>query len=215
MAFLEAGPFYHLIGKVGNNVGRRVKNENVFSMKPGKSSKPATKGQVNQRAGFGLVMKHVSLFSGAIALGFRDNKRNLAPGNAALSYNLDHGLKGTAPNYSIDYENFSIAKGKLAPVQKATVKGVTGETATLDIAWQLIVGYGISNDTDLVKIYIHTPEIEHIVTNPVVVLRSALTLRMAVPFDFIGLPLHCYIVIVSADEKMVSDSKYCGSVTLT
>ena len=215
MGFLEAGPFYHLTGKVGNNVGRRVKDKNVFSMKPGKSSKPATKGQVNQRAGFGLIMKQVSLFSGAIALGFRDNKEDVAPGNAALSYNLKRGLKGTAPDYSIDYENFSIGRGKLTSVQKATVAAVTGETATLDFSWQLPVGYGISKDTDLVKIYMHTPEIEHIITNPAVTLRSALTLRMVVPFDFIGLPLHCYIMIVSADEKMVSDSKYCGTVTLT
>ncbi|SHE66644.1 DUF6266 family protein [Pedobacter caeni] len=215
MAFLEGGPFYHLTGKVGNNVGRRVKNKNVFSMKPGKSSKPATIGQANQRAGFGMIMQHVSLFSGAIALGFKSNKKNLAPGNAALSYNLEHGLKGTAPNYSIDYENFSIGRGKLAPVQKAKVASVAGEMATLDVSWELIVGYGISNNTDLVKIYIHTPEIEHIISNPVATLRSALTLRMVVPFDFIGLPLHCYIMVVTADEKMVSDSKYCGSITLT
>lgn len=215
MGFLAGGPFFHLTGKVGNNVGRRVKNKNVFSMRPGKSSKRATKEQVDHRTGFGLMMKHVSLFSAAIALGFKNNKEDVAPGNAALTYNLKNGLKGTAPNYSIDNENFSISRGKLAPVEKPTVASVAGEIATLEFSWTGSSSYIISNDTDLVKVYIYTPKIEKIITNPVITLRSALKLKMVVPFDFIGLPLHCYMMLVAADGKTVSDSKYCGSVTLT
>jgi len=215
MGFLEGGPFFHLTGKVGNNVGRRVKNKNVFSMKPGKSSKPATKEQVNHRTGFGLIMKQVSLFSAAIALGFKNNKEDVAPGNAALAYNLKYGLTGTAPNYSIDYENFSISRGKLAPVQKPTVASVAGETATLDFSWTVSSSYVISNDTDVVKVYIYTPEAELVVVNPVIVVRTALKFKMTVPFDYIGLPLHCYMMLVTADGKIVSNSQYCGSVTLT
>ena len=215
MGFLEAGPFFHLTGRVGNNVGRRVKNKNVFSMRPGKSSKRATKEQVDHRTGFGLMMKHVSLFSAAIALGFKSNKENVAPGNAALTYNLKHGLKGTGPNYSIDDEKFSISRGRLAPVQEPKVASVVGETATLDFSWTVSPGYIMTNDTDLVKVYIYTPEVEQIVINPVIAVRSALKLKMVVPFDFIGLPLHCYMMLVTADGKTVSNSQYCGSVTLT
>jgi hypothetical protein len=214
MGKLFAGPWCDVRGIVGNNVGRYVDGENIFSVKPHKSSKPSSQSQINHRTGFGMMMGQVSLFSGAIAIGFKDNKEKLAPGNAALRYNLKHALSGTAPNYSINYAEFSLGRGKLNPVSTPAVVAVTGETATLEFSW-LDGGYGLSDATDLIKVYIHTPGIENLVTNGTVVKRSALKIRMIVPFEFIDLPLHCYIMVVSADGKRVSNSRYCGSVTLS
>jgi hypothetical protein len=187
---------------------------NIFSVKPHKSSKSPSESQTNHRAGFGLMMSQVSLFSGAIAIGFRDNKDKLAPGNAALKYNLKNALTGTAPNHSINYAEFLISRGKLHPVSTPAVVAVAGETATLDFSW-IDGGFGVTQPTDLIKVYIHTPGIESLVTNGAAVTRTALKLRMVIPFEFIGLPLHCYIMVVSADGKKVSNSLYCGSVTLT
>lgn len=215
MGKLFAGPWSDVRGIVGNNVGRYVNGENIFSVKPHKSSKPSSERQVNHRTGFGLMMGQVGLFSGAIAIGFKNNNARLAPGNAALRYNLEKALAGTAPDYTINYAEFSISRGKLAPVANAAVIGATADAGALDFTWVLNTGYGESDPKDTVKVYIHTPEIDHLITNPTVVLRSALKLKMVVPFDFIGKPLHCYMMIVSADGKKVSNSQYCGSVTLT
>jgi hypothetical protein len=164
MGKLFAGPWSDLTGMVGNNVGRYVDGENIFSVKPHKSSKPSSQSQINHRTGFGMMMGQVSLFSGAIAIGLKYKIEKLAPGNAALKYNFKHALSGTAPNYSINYAKFLISSGKLNPVSTPAVAAVAGETATVDFSW-LDGGYGQSDPTDLIKVYIHTPGIENLVTN--------------------------------------------------
>ncbi|RZM21720.1 MAG: hypothetical protein EOO88_31805, partial [Pedobacter sp.] len=115
MGKLTGGIDNDMIGKLGNHVGRKVKGENIISMKPAKSNRPPTPLQYNQRLKFGLVTNWMSWIGQFIKIGFQhyDNNGKSAM-NAAVQYNLENAVTGVTPNYLMDYANVRLSRGKLA-----------------------------------------------------------------------------------------------------
>lgn len=211
MGFLTGGPFYDMIGRTGNNVGRRVKGKNVFSMRPHPSSKPPTPPQINQRAKFGLMAGWLSWITPLINIGFKNYEQNGSAMNAALSYNLQHAITGIAPNYLIDYAEILYSRGKLSP---AFMAEVTAAAAAVEFDWLDDFQPGYGELTDRVTVFVYNPAKDQYVTLPGAAARSALTFNLPLPADFSGDSVHCYISMVALQGGVVSDSAYLGTVTI-
>jgi hypothetical protein len=212
MGFLKGGPFYHLQGRTGNNVGRVVKGKNVFSMRPAKSSKPATVLQLDQRFKFGLMATWLRRLAGVIYVGFKDYDAEMSPRNAAIGYNLQNAVTGVSPNYTIDYTKVVYSRGILDLPDNPLVAVAAG--AKINYTWAAPLGDTNALGTDKVTFVVYNEARDKFVTLKGGAIRSALAYSLQLPLDFSGEEVQVYMSFVSADGKLVSDSIYMGPFLL-
>jgi hypothetical protein len=212
MGFLKGGPFYHLVGRTGNNVGRVVKGKNVFAMRPAKSSVDPTQLQIDQRFKFGLIATWLRRLAGVIDVGFKDYDAEMSPRNAAISYNLLNAVTGVSPNYTIDYEKVVYSRGLLDLPNDPLVAVAAG--AKINYTWAAPVGDTNALGTDKVTFMVYNAVRDKFVTLKGIALRSALAYSLQLPLDFSGEDVEIYLSFVSADGKLVSDSLYMGNLTV-
>jgi len=212
MGFLTGGPFYHMVGRTGNNVGRVVKGKNVIAMRPSPSSKPATQAMLDQRFKFGLITSWLRRLGAVIDVGFKDYDAEMSSRNAAISYNLLNAVIGVSPNFTIDYEKVVYSRGKLDVANNPLVAVTTA--AKLDYSWAAPTGDTNALGTDKVTFVVYNEAKNKFVTLKGVVQRSALAYVLQLPPDWSGDEVQTYISFVSADGKLVSDSVYLAPVTV-
>ena len=208
MGFLKGGPYYHLVGRTGNNVGRVVKGKNVFAMRPAKSSKLPTQALLDQRFKFGLITNWLRRLAGVIDVGFKDYDSEMSPRNAAISYNLQNAVIGVSPNYTIDYEKVVYSRGLLDVAYNPLI-AVTA-AARLDYTWGAPTGDTNATGPDKATFVVYNESKNKFVTLKGVILRSALGYNLLLPADWSGDTVVAYLSFVSADGKLVSDSHYVG-----
>ena len=208
MGFLKGGPYYHLVGRTGNNVGRVVKGKNVFAMRPAKSSKLPTQALLDQRFKFGLITNWLRRLAGVINVGFKDYDSEMSPRNAAVSYNLQNAIIGVSPNYTIDYEKVVYSRGLLDVAYNPLIAVTVA--ARLDYTWGAPTGDSNAQGTDKATFVVYNESKNKFVTLKGVILRSALAYNLLLPPDWSGDTVVAYLSFVSADGKLVSDSHYVG-----
>jgi hypothetical protein len=71
---------------------------------------------------------------GVVKVGFQTRKKGLTPNNAAASYNLEHAITGTYPNFVVDYPEVIYSRGNLLEAANAEV--ATLVPAELGITWK-------------------------------------------------------------------------------
>jgi len=212
MGFLTGGPYYNLIGRTGNNVGRRVRGKNVFSMRPHKSTKPPTEAQLEVRSKFGLMMSWLSWLSPLVEVGFQDHDASESAMNACFSYNFKNAITGVSPNFRVDYPKVLYSKGKLSPAFDPEV--ALAPAQGLDFNWTAELGNGVGSLTDMATVMVYNPTKDRFVVMTNAAPRSALTYTLTLPGDYAGTTIHCYISFVSVDGKMASNSTYIAAMTL-
>lgn len=208
MGFLKGGPYYHLVGRTGNNVGRVVKGKNVFAMRPSASSKPATQALLDQRFKFGLITSWLRRLGAVIDVGFKDYDSEMSPRNAAVSWNLQNAVTGVSPNFTIDYAKVEYSRGKLDVANNPQV-AITA-AAKLDYSWAAPTGDSNALGTDKVTFVVYNESKDKFVTLKGAVQRSALAYVLQLPPDWSGDEVQAYISFVNANGKLVSDSVYIG-----
>lgn len=212
MGKLFGGPFYLLRGRTGNNVGRYLKGQNVFAMRPVKSAKLATKKQVDQQTVFAFATSFLSQFRKFTNLGFRSNKRSQSPMNAAVAYNLKHAIKGNMPDIEINYEKLLFNRGTLADAKDPKAEGAVGK---VNFSW---TNLNINADDPLLEdkaIFIILDILNRrYATVGIVVPRSRMSYTLPVPGAFMGRDCACFMSFVSASSKNVSSTQYCGTVKI-
>ncbi|TKC08892.1 DUF6266 family protein [Pedobacter frigoris] len=214
MGKLTGGPYYHLVGRTGNNVGRVVKGKNVFSMRPAKSNRPPSELQLNQRNKFAAVTRWMgSGISDFVALGFQDFDSEMTGFNAAVQYNLDHAVTGSAPNYVIDYPNAKLSRGKLSLPATPEVAAVAGQA--LEFTWGATIGSLNAKPGDLAVCIAYCDMLDTFVMSVGAVTRAALEYELDLPADFAGESVHCWLAFLSSNKKVASNSAYLGVVTVT
>lgn len=204
MGFLLGGPYYHLKGRTGNNVGRVVKGRNVFSMRPSKSNRPPTVKQLDQRLKFGMMTAWLSWTANVVKTGFAAYDATGSSMNAAVKYNLDNAVTGTSPNFMIDYPEVLLSKGHLAQARNLTV--VADTAAELEFTWLANTGIFIGSASDKASFFVYCPIADQFCEVTGVVSRSALTYTMSLPAEFSGEVVHIWVSFVG--EAGVSTSQY-------
>jgi hypothetical protein len=213
MAFLLGGPYYHMQGRAGNNVGRVVKGKNVFGMRPAKSNRPPSAAQLNVQMQLGLIAGWMSEMSTFIKIGFEDYDSEMSPWNAAVKYNLAHSITGVSPNYTIDYPKVLFSRGKLAKGKNVVM--ATTEDAQLDFSWSAAVpSMQMGSGTDQVVFVVYNPAKQEWDVSSGAAVRSALSYDMLLPVDWSGDNVHVWNSLLSADHKEVSTTVYLGATVV-
>jgi len=213
MGKLTGGIDNDMIGRLGNHVGRRVKGENIISMRPAKSNRPPTPLQYDQRLRFGLVTNWLSWIGEFIKIGFQhyDNNGKSAM-NAAVQYNLEKAVTGTSPNFLMDYADVLVSRGKLAKAYNPEVATLT--VAQLDFSWDANTGTFVGAETDKAVFIVYNPAKHDFAVQIGGVTRDDLQYDMVLPADYSLDTVHIWMAFVSADEKEVSTSQYLGSTAV-
>ncbi len=87
--------------------------------------------------------------------------------------------------------------------------------ATITFEWEPADNTtGDANATDQAILLIYNPAQESFVQLTSAGLRSALTAQVILPAAFAGDEVHTYMSFISANGKQVSDSVYCGQMTV-
>lgn len=210
MGKLTGGIDNDMIGKLGNHVGRRVKGENIISMKPAKSNRPPTPLQYDQRLRFGLVTNWLSWIGQFIKIGFQHYDNNgMSAMNAAVQYNLENAVTGTTPNFLMNYANVLLSRGKLAKAYNPEI--VTATALQLDFSWTANTGTFVGKVTDKAVFIVYNPAKHDFVMQLGGVTRATLDYELALPADYVGDTVHAWMAFMSVDEKEVSTSQYIGT----
>ncbi|MEJ2880287.1 DUF6266 family protein [Pedobacter sp. GR22-6] len=209
MAFLTGGPYYDMIGRAGNNVGRKVKGRNVFSMRPSKSNKPASLPQLNQRNKFGLLTGWTANLNLFIDAGFRHYDAKMSPMNACISYNSKRNvIVGSTAPFTIDYSKMVLSRGKLAGISLPTVATGTGISVVFD--WGANLGENNAEPDDKLSFAVYDPTTDEFAIAMKVVNRSALSYELLLPAEFSGNMVQVWLMCTS--NELVSDSVHLGPV---
>jgi hypothetical protein len=205
MGFLTGGPYYDLIGRTGNNVGRKIKGKNVFSMRPSKSTKLPTQLQLNQRIKFGLVTGWLSNALNIIKIGYQHYTSNGSSMNSAVKQVLDEAITGVAPNFTLDYSAVKLSKGPLLGPYNLTITSTV--SSELEISWQLGSSSGNQALTDKLIVFGFVPMLGEFIELIAPVTRGALSYTLSVPAEFSGEQIQIWISFVNAAGDVVSTSK--------
>ena len=199
-------------GKVGNVVGSSINGVDYMRSLPRKSTKTPTLPQLMQRAKFALMADFLRPLGAVVKVGFQSRKKGLTPYNAASSYNLEHAITGTYPNFVVDYPEVIFSKGNLLVVTDPEI--ATTVAAELEINWVNDAPVSGTGGTDKATIVVYNPLQDKFAIAPGAAARSAETYTLELPADFSGDTVHVWISFVSADGKKVSDSSYIGSISV-
>lgn len=210
--FLRGGPYYHLVGRTGNNVGRVRGGKNVFSMRPHPSSKPPTELQLDVREQFSLIISILKWITVLIRVGFQHRKEGESAMNAAVSYNYRNAITGVSPNYVIDYPKMMYSQGLLSEASSPEVVASVASQVTFN--WTDDMESGEGSLTDLATVLVYNPAKDKFLPMVGAAARSVQTYVLHLPAGFSGDLVHCYISFVAVGGKAVSNSVYVGSVTV-
>jgi hypothetical protein len=210
MGFLKGGPFYHMTGKVGNNVGRVVNGKNVISIAPASGNRTSSPAQLVIQQKLTLVTGWLSELSDFIRIGFEDHPSGMSPWNAAVQYNILNSITGVSPNFTIDYPKVLFSEGKLAKAKNMSLS-VT-EDAQLDFSWSAAVtSLKAGAGTDKLVLIVYNPAKQEWEVSVGAAMRSSLTYDLTLPVDWSGDSVYIWTSFVSADNKMASTTDYVGT----
>jgi hypothetical protein len=214
MGIIRQGILGGFRNKTGSVIGAYWRSLDVIKGLPRKSNKPPTEDQLNQRARFGLITSFLSWISPLIDVGYKALSSVETPMNLAVSYHLSNAITGVAPNFTIDYPKVKYSRGKLKLPSDITM--ATTVDAQLDISWTNIGNDGKYQDaTDKVTLLVYNPSKMEFVSVENVVARSVQQYDLALPSNFSGDNVHCYLSINSVKTKnLVSESYYLGATVV-
>ncbi|WP_316793746.1 DUF6266 family protein [Pedobacter frigoris] len=210
MGIQHLGAFGGFQGKAGALVGHRVNGQNVITGVPYPSTKPPTQSQLDVRSIFRVMIDFIRPINSFLQVGFKHVKKEKQSAfNYAFRENYDAVAK-VFP-FAIDYTKIVLSKGHLDTPYIPEVASAAGAVV---FEWLANVGMGGGAATDRISVLVYNPAKDAFVGLMQVVPRSALTYTLALPADFTGDMVSCWISAVSADGKVVSDSAYLGQVTV-
>jgi hypothetical protein len=206
MGILNGGLFGAFEKRTGPLVGRVVRKRNVISVVQHKSLLPRVQLQLEQQMKFRLLSVFLAALKEMIAVGFRSATKQSAL-NAAFRYNFQRMILGVYPSYSIDFARVLCSRGKLDVPRAAMVMWASDE-AGLVFSWLPELESRFNRGTDRACFVVYCAANGLAVTSLYVVKRADLSYSMALPPDFWGQQLHCYMCFASARGHDVSDSIY-------
>jgi hypothetical protein len=194
-------------GKVGRVVGSVVRGVHYMKGLGDVRTDNPTQKQLDQRLKFALVMGFLKPLQGILKTGFKAGSTGLTSLNKAMAANLNEAIKGSSPNFTLDYTKFMISKGPLQAPMGAGIDVASG--AKIVFSWQ---NSGAIASTDLATVLVYNPVRDTYVVLPGAAPRSAETYTLQLPTAFAGDTVHMWINFVSADGEQSSNSQYIGEL---
>jgi len=197
-------------GKVGTVVGATWNGiDYMRSIESGRTDAKST-AQQNQRAKFLTIIQFLRPLKGFLPIGFKSRAVNMSPYNAATSYHLASALKGTFPDYEIDYSKVMVSQGKLpGALNPIVVSNIANEIGfTWDNNSAKINAMG--NDNAVLVVYNPAKQNALWVINGQTRISGSQTITL--PASFSGDEVQCYLSFRKANQTVISDSQFVGSL---
>lgn len=211
MGTISKGILGGFSGKVGTVIGFIIKGVSYMRSLAGSYTQANTPAQIEQRAKFGLAISFIRPLTEFLKIGFRNYTDKMSAVNYAMSYTLKNAIRGTYPDFSIDFANVLVSKGALS--------GALNPNALSIAAGQVTFSWDDNSDeinaapTDGALIVAYNPTRNEAVFTNGESTRVDGTQTLAVPTSYSGESLECYIAFVDASGK-VATSKYIGPVVM-
>ena len=216
MGTFKPGPMGVVNGLIDTVVTSKWKNVYVIKGRPTKSKKAATLKQEDQHMRFALVTSLLKRINPIIATGYQNAGKNLTPMNAAARYHLANAVKGTYPDYEMDFTKLKLSngdEGTLDEARKAKVEVSAG--AVITVSWLMqLHPTTISSVNDVAMILFYNEEKGRFTSLLNAAKRSELNREEVLPDEYAGDTIHSWIVMVSEDGKRIAESQYLGTVKL-
>jgi len=212
MGVIKQGILGGFSGKVGTVVGSFWRGISYIRALAPNVANPRTAAQVNQRNKFAAVVAFLQPIQTFINVGYKAFADGQSAMNAAMSYIVKNAMTGTAPNFTVDFANALVSRGKLTAIETASAEELGG---TLTVEWTSNAGEGNALGTDkaLVLIYNSTRNQAKVVLESGAV-RADGTLNVLLPSYPTGEVLQVYLSFQKEDNSIVSNSKFVDSITL-
>ena len=200
-------------GKVGTVVGSIWKGISYIRALAPSIANPRTPAQVNQRNKFAAVIAFLQPIQAFVKVGYKSFADGKSAMNAAMSYIVVNAMTGTAPNFTVDYPEALVSRGKLMGAGTASASTTSG---TLNLNWTDNSGEGDASTSDkaMVLVYNSTRNEAKIVLESGAVREDA-TVEVILPAHYLGDTIQVYLSFRAADNSIVSNSRHAGSILVT
>lgn len=209
MGRLNHGPNGPFSGKAGSVIGSSWRG--IFYIKglQKKSTKARSPLQIEQQARFGFAVKFLRPVKKVVDMGFSNVNPGGATGyNMAISHMLQNSIRGSHPDFEIDYPSVVFARGKLALPENVSMelKGLS-----LKLNWSTENDKSRSFIDDQVEILIYSPKLSFYHDSSAGILRKQGGTELELIPNYKGDWVHVYIYLMDRDGKKWSNSLYVGS----
>ena len=211
MGTIKQGILGGFSGKVGTVVGSSWKGISYMRGQAQSIKNPRTAKQIAHRDKFALALSFIRPIQSFIKVGFKTYATHQSAFNAAMSYTLRNAIKGSYPNFSIDYTQAMVSRGSLAKPLNIQKLNNEGEIA---VSWQDNSGTANALDTDFAMLLAYNDNKQEAVYDMNSTCRGDEGTSLQYPSDWAGDTVHIYLAFVSEDGTLVSDSEYVGSETI-
>ena len=213
MASTKNGILGNISGKVGTVTGGSWNGKSyIRANTPKRKNGRFTEEQLSQQAKFKLMSKFVRKLSRIFMVSFKHSTHEMSGINGGLSYNMQHAIAGTYPNFTVSYKDVLISSGQLLAVRGATA--VAGAGGMIKYTWTDNSGVENASPTDICIIVVYCP------LQNIALTTLAGTARSSESFDFdasylSGESVETWIGFISANRKLIANSVYTGKVIVS
>lgn len=212
MGKIKQGVLGGFSGKVGNVIGGSWKGIDYMRIQPSSVANPKTDLQVSMRSKFMLVVQFLQPLIAVLRVGFRNYAIRMSAFNSAVSHNYHNALQGSYPNYSIDFANVLVSRGKLTGALNPAI--ASGSAGTVTLSWEDNSADGNANLYDKTIAVVYNESKGEAVTLLGESERSATSQSVTVPDSWASDMVHGYVAFYTEEGALVSNSDYAGSVAV-
>ena len=210
MAIIKQGVLGAFSGQVGTVIGTSWKGIAIIRSIAASIVNPRTPAQLEQRAKFSLVGKFLRTLTVFLRIGFKSAAVKMSGYNAAMSYNVKNAISGLYPDFTLNYAQLRVSQGSLPGALNPVAVSVV--PATVDFTWEdNSMDAGTMAD-DKVVLLVYNPAKGKTLNAIGAMTRVDGAQTLALPDAFTGDQVECYISFANANESVLSDSLYVGSV---
>lgn len=212
MATNEQGILGGFSGKVGTVIGGNWNGIDFMRRIPAHIANPRTAAQQDQRVRMAMIIKFLSPFKAFLRIGFKKQAIKMSAFNAATSYNLANAIKGTYPDFQIDYSKVMVSQGKLPgaidPVVNSPANG------QVKFTWSDNSSDNGAMGNDGAVLVLNNPKKGLVITSFAGSARGDGSQMITLPTNFAGDEVQCYIAFQNASQTMISDSGFAGVIVV-
>jgi hypothetical protein len=212
MGTIKQGILGGFSGKVGTVIGGNWKGIDYMRSKAASISNPKTEAQLDQRARFGAALKFLQPLTSFLRVGFKNYAVKMTAFNSAMSYNLNNAMDGVYPEYFIDYESALVSRGSLPGALNPQVQSTTPNQ--IDFGWSDNSEDSTASANDRVLLVALNPAKQKAISIIGGNERSVGEQSIEIPSAFAGDEIHCFIAFQNANQSVLSNSVYVGSVEM-
>jgi len=211
-----------IIGDCRGTVGPVVLTESygvgVVRSKPKKrGKKKQTDNQKKHTSTFSKLNKFFQLATDVINLGYPKRKSaKMSAFNEAVSWHFNNALAVDQTNGIVDFVKLKLSR-PIKKTQKAWQPSVSGEENNrMTVAWKPNPSpdkHTHPDDGAVIVVHFYYRGRSKVMCYKDIAKRSDLNFSTELPYIMKGQEGHCYLFMISADKKLVSETQYLGKFT--